>query len=704
MRLKILFPFLLFGCWATSQQTGLVDFKKIKASLSIEPENKLVKGTIKSTFDVLRDTDSIYLDARSMKAALIDNKGLNLGIRATGDKIWLVYPFKANTTYTVGFQYWANPKKAMYFIGWDNESQEKQLWTQGQGKYTSNWLPSSDDMNEKIEFDIDILFDADYEVIANGKLTKITKVNDSLKRWDYDMKKPMSSYLVALAIGKYHKKVEVSKSGIPIEMYFVPEDSLKFEPSYRYSKKIFDFLEEEIQVPYPWQDYKQIPVKDFLYAGMENTGTTIFSDAYMIDDTAFNDRNYVNVNAHELAHQWFGNLVTATSGKHHWLQEGFATYYALLAEKEIFGDEYYEWQLYQSAQQLIALSEEGKGESLLDPKASSLTFYQKGAWTLHMLREEVGDSIFKKGIKSYLNKYRFLNANTNDFIAEMEEASGKDLVELFELWLAEKDFPADEAMGSLLAQPGLFIDRFFQVKNNDYQHASAKKSKKRFKYFEQVLQSDVYYPVKQEVVLQIHDDPTPYRNSLLKQSLNTGEIHVRQMVSQLLNDIPDGLQADFESLLNDKSYITIENALYKLWLNFPDKREAYLNQTKNIQGFNDKNIRILWLALALVTQDYQDSQKPQYYKELAGYTSPRYSFEVRQNAFRYLKEVQALNDQNIVDLVNAAMHHSWRFAGYAKEMLKTLAENEVWEQRIKELSNRLSAKERDFIQKTLNIK
>src|SRR5690606_8561022 len=158
-------------------------------------------------------------------------------------------------------------------------------------------------------------------------------------------------------------------------------------------------LEEEIGVSYPWQNYKQIPVKDFMYAGMENTTVTIFSDTYVIDSISFIDKNYVNVNAHELAHQWFGNLVTEESGTHHWLHEGFATYYALLAEKEIFGNDYYYWQLYQSSQQLIALSEQEKGESLLNPHASSLTFYEKGAWALHILRPIVGDEFFKVAVK-----------------------------------------------------------------------------------------------------------------------------------------------------------------------------------------------------------------------------------------------------------------------------------------------------------------
>eukprot|EP01038_Epipyxis_sp_PR26KG_P020341 gene20341-28805_t len=255
------------------------------------------------------------------------------------------------------------PKQTLYFIG---VGKGQQIWTQGQGKYTSNWLPSFDDVNEKVIFKISINYDKNFKVISNGeykgrdsKCNGIPNYNNST--WNFEMKKPMSSYLMMLAIGDFDHQTQTSASGIPLEMYYQPKDAAKFDYTYKDSKTIFDFLEKEIGVKYPWKIYRQIPVEDFLYAGMENTSSTLFAQDFVVDESGFNDRNYINVNAHELAHQWFGDMVTAKSGKHHWLQEGFATYYALLAERKIFGDDYFYYALYKNS---MLLRKEAKTDTI----------------------------------------------------------------------------------------------------------------------------------------------------------------------------------------------------------------------------------------------------------------------------------------------------------------------------------------------------
>ncbi len=525
-------------------------------------------------------------------------------------------------------------------------------------------------MNEKVVFNLTISFDKDYEVVANGKLMETTQ-NDSLKTWKYGMKKPMSSYLVALAIRKYNKKSMTSTSGVPIELYYYPEDSLKFEPTYRYTKQMFDFFEEEIGVPYPWQNYKQVPVKDFLYSGMENTTLTIFSDRFVVDSIAFIDENYVNVNAHELAHQWFGNLVTAKTGTHHWLQEGFATYYALLAEKEIFGSAYYSWKLSQSYRQLIKKSNNGQGESLLDPKASSLTFYEKGAWALHILRQWAGNEAFKKSVKNYLQKHQFNNVTTTDFISEVEKVSGRNLEQFVKKWLDQKEFPnvLDE-----IASFGIIL-----------------------------TYSKDFYILRQNLMETPQVFSSPEYKEMLTTAFMSNDIKTRQLIALTLDSIPLEFKTDFESLLNDKSYVTIEQALLKLWLNFSEERVKYLNQTKNIIGSNDRNVRILWLALMISDSNSSQEEIGQFYLRLAYHTAPVHSYQIRLRAFQVISQLlNSYSPEVIVNLVDGAKHHNWRFAKYCSELLKNIFKEDTAENRF--LKNEISNEHKIFIENLLNKK
>ncbi|MFD1061987.1 M1 family metallopeptidase [Winogradskyella litorisediminis] len=638
---------LLFSVVLTAQQTEYVDFERVDVQLGVKPDSSKVFGIAEYYFRILKNTDSIFIDAINMK---FDNVSLNdryikLFVNDS-KKIIIKSNFKKDSLYKVMFNYEAYPKKSLYFT---KRNGDWNIWTQGQGKYTSNWLPSFDDVNEKAEFNLQILYDESYDVIANGKFIKKGRIPEN-RMWFYNMQKPMSSYLVALAIGKYDVKKEFSKSGIPLEYYYYPEDSLKVEPTYRYTKYLFDFLEDEIGFAYPWQNYKQVPVHDFLYSGMENTSLTIFSDAFVVDSTGFNDRNYVNVNAHELAHQWFGDLVTATSGEHHWLQEGFATYYALLAEKEVFGQDYFDFKLYNSAQDLGRQDVAGNGTSLLNSKSSSLTFYQRGAWVLYALRNKVGDDIFKKAVVNYLNKYQFLNVNTSNFISEVEVLYGKSLSEFVSKWIEAEMFPFNDAV-TLLKENSVFIQEYIMV---DCETATSK--------CKEYLGGYISDEAKVKIIAQ--------RSDLVTKDTFRESRKVRQAISQYLTKIPANLQTEYESFLDDKSYITIESALYNLWLNFPSARSRYLSKTRNIQGFSDKNVRLLWLVLHLNTPEFQTDKKQEILNELKSYTNPEHNFQLRINAFNYLDLIGACDDDCKNNLEQATTHHNWRLVKFAKDMLK----------------------------------
>ena len=670
MRPVILCMTLLCAFYLNAQGGSAVDFTEGEVHIEIIPEDQRIEGEVTYDFRVLHDVDSVGISARDLEIRSVTLKGREVEHYVQGNTLVLKMPLKPGNYRGLTIAYLARPKKAVYFPGWSSAypSEDsllvsgaggKQVWTQGQGKYTSSWLPSFDDMNEKVKFNLEIVYPSEYQVIANGVLRRLEPVDGNKTLWRYEMKKPASSYLLAFVAGNYKKKELRSSSGVPVELYYYPTDSSSVVTTYRYTREIFDFLEKEIGLAYPWVNYKQVPVRDFLYAGMENVTLTIFSDQYITDTIGFTDRNYVNVNAHELAHHWFGDLVTEESGKHHWLQEGFATYYALLAEKEIFGTDHYYWKIYNSAKQLISLSDQGQGESLLNPEAGSLTFYEKGAWALHVLRERIGDRAFRAAVKEYLQTYAFKNATTEQFLEVVGKYTMADLKDFRETWLEDTEFPGEEALRSLTNNS--FISAYMEIERDTAPPVVV------FNEYLNHLKSDVFYPVKQLITARSSAWPSRYRDSLWSFALNYGDVYMRQGVALAADSIGVYLKPQFETLLDDPSYVTVQEALVKLWMEFPKGRKEYLERTENLAGFQDHSLRIVWLALSLFTND--DPQAVQkHFNELSAYTGPGYHFEIRQQAFNMLFETRGFTRRSLLNLIQGMEHPAWQFSRFCRNM------------------------------------
>ena len=659
------FLLLLLSAFSFAQQTEHVDFLDLKANLSPNAATQSIEGRILYTFKVKLAIDTIRIDAKSMVVKDLKINGKDVSFKKSATHLLLFEGFKKGKN-KLTFNYSATPKQTLYFIG---EGDDLQIWTQGQGRYTSHWLPSFDDVNEKVIFNLTIEYDKKFHVISNGDLKEqYSRFNSTVRGWSYQMQKPMSSYLVMLAIGKFVNKVEKAKLGIPLELYLDRNDTDKFEPTYRYSKVMFDFFEREIGVKYPWKIYRQVPVRDFLYAGMENTTATIFAQDYVVDEIGFNDRNYVNVNAHELAHQWFGDMITAKSGKHHWLQEGFATYYALLAEKEVFGTDYFYHQLYKTANQLRNAA---KTDTIpvMNEKASSLTFYQKGAWALHVLKESIGEEAFRKAVKSYLKKYKFKNVETDDFLKEVNKVSDFDTENFKKVWLEQSGFEYQQAI-KLLTQKNSFIAQYIEIKKqkefNNTNFVSY------IDDYRTLLQSDVYYPIKQEIILQIRNLDFKSNKDLVELALKSDEFELRQTVARSFPKVPSFLKSDYEKLLSDTSYLTREIAFVNLWNSFPDDQTKYLELAKNWVGNNDKSSRILYLTYVQLSQNLQEEEKLKLYNELVTYTSANFESSIRENALDALLQFQTMDETVIRNLIQATTHFKWRFNTYAKEALKKL--------------------------------
>ena len=412
----------------------LIDVQHLKADISIDAENQIVTGSASYTFKTIRSqTDSIVFDAReceikAVKIAEIDAKFIKKG------STLIVYPTQKlawHTVYKLVFRYEAHPTDGLHFSGWNDPKglKRKQIWAHS----LYNWMPFPNVKHDILTSEFLVKFDKNYKVYSNGKRLGVKDNKDGTKTWHYKISKPHVTYLIALVIGDYKYKTLKSKSGVPLELWYYPDREDHFEPTYQHSAEMIDFLEKELGTPYPWALYRQAPLTDYLYGAMETTTATVFGDFLHIDKRGYWGRNYINVNAHELTHQWFGNYVSHLNNRHTWLTENFATYYGKLFEKQLFGEDYYQKVRKKELEQTLAAAK-SNNRPIVHSNAGTARWYPKGSLVLDMLRYLIGDEEFKYLIKYYLQQNAHQVAESNDFLKAIREATGRSMNWFFEQW------------------------------------------------------------------------------------------------------------------------------------------------------------------------------------------------------------------------------------------------------------------------------
>jgi len=423
-----------------------VDFTHLRLNIAFDPAKGLVKGKVMLTFTTLRqNTDSIWLDGIKMtiKKLTINGKEVNYKTDSAGITVYPSGNLGWETNDSMEITYVCTPRKGLYFIGWDDPKNisRKEIWSQGEAFDNRNWIPMYDDWDDKMLTETIITFDKDYQVLSNGTRVSVKDNGDGTKTWHYRMSHPQSPYLIMIGIGKYGIDERKSKSGVPLHLYYYPEWKDRVEATYKYSAEMIDFYEKEIGVKYGWESYSQIPVQNFMYGAMENTTATVYGDFFMVDNRSFLDRNYIGVNAHELAHQWFGDMITCRSDASMWMHENFATYYSALFDKEIFGKDYFDFERRGFENQAVAANKKDQY-----PIASSLggtvRNYPQGAFVLNMLKYVVGGrEVYNKAIKYYLEKHKYENVDAHDLLISFEESTGMSLDWFWEEWYLKSGEP-----------------------------------------------------------------------------------------------------------------------------------------------------------------------------------------------------------------------------------------------------------------------
>lgn len=429
-----------------------VDFIKMVLDVKLEPKQGKVTGLVKYDFKPIQYVvDTLFLNspAIDVKKVLLDGVPVKFDTTEAGVTIRFAKSLDWNKQYKLDISYEAQPRKGIYFIGWNVDAKNttanpyftrKQVWTQGQGIDNRHWIPCYDDVNDKMVTETIITFDSSYTVISNGVL-KSKKANaDRTATWHYAMDKPMVPYLIMIGIDKFGYKDYKSKNGMVSRQYYYADRPETVEPTYRYSAEMMDWLSSEFGVKYPWQTYCNVPVQDFMYGAMENTTATIYGDFYLNDKRSVIERPYYGTNAHELTHQWFGDYITEYSGQHHWLHESFATYYAKQFLRTRFGEDYYEAGKRGEANSAINADKTDRFP-VAHTHGGSSRHYPKGSFVIDMLRYVVGDSLYKKCVTNYLKKHAYANVDNHAFMMAFMETAGVNLDWFFDQWVFRSGVP-----------------------------------------------------------------------------------------------------------------------------------------------------------------------------------------------------------------------------------------------------------------------
>lgn len=386
----------------------------------------------------------------SFSSVTLEPVGTALSFKTAGGKVVVTLDkaYPAADPITLRFKHTATPKKGVYFVDEEVENgkviHSSQIWTQGEPDEARHWFPSFDFPSDKATTEQFITADTGETVIGNGELVEEIKNPEGSVTFHYRMNIPIPTYLVSFVVGKY-AKVSDKYREIPLGYYVYPGAESIVPVAYKNTKAMMQFFESITRIDYPFNKYDQTIVSSFTFGGMENVTATTMADTEIF--AARNELFAAGVQdlvSHELAHSWFGNLVTCKNWAELWLNEGFATFMEAAFREKMYGRRNYQIKIMRDAENfIIDDAVNRKRNALFNQNADDVaalfdrpaTTYNKGGAVLHTLREEVGDEAFWKAVNVYLERHRFGSVESTDLLKVMEETSGRDLDWFFDQWV-----------------------------------------------------------------------------------------------------------------------------------------------------------------------------------------------------------------------------------------------------------------------------
>ncbi|GDY00567.1 aminopeptidase [Phycisphaerae bacterium] len=457
--------------------TRIADIQHMKLDLFIPDMNKpTLTGTQTLRLTPFAEMSSLTLDAKAMTINSVSAANTKATFTYNDNKLTVTFdpPLPQDQTAQLITTYTLNdPPRGLI---WTPESpawpgRAAQLHTQGQPQSNSYWFPAHDFPNERMTTEIIATVPAGYLVSANGKQLSQERVIRRIPaatgprlqpydRFHWLQDKEHVAYLVSLIVGKFDvvdlsslatKSKDKNKSTLPLPVYVPPGRANDVARTYANTGPMIDLFASKLDEPYPWDRYAQLVAWNFEAGGMENTSATTMYDTAVFSEQGDLDNDLDGLIAHELAHQWFGDLITCNTWEHIWLNEGFATYMEAIWFEQRDGEAGYQREVLNDFDRVLS-SDNGRAPS--EPGMASKVYahpwetfrrsanpYPKGAMTLHMLRERMGEELFWQCMQAYVERSKFTTVETSEFRRVLEDVSGLSLEQFFEQWTARPGLP-----------------------------------------------------------------------------------------------------------------------------------------------------------------------------------------------------------------------------------------------------------------------
>lgn len=411
-------------------------------------------------------TDSLLLDAKGMdiKSILINEQNKQSALNFTYDSmqlhIGLPHLYSRTDTLRLQIEYVARPKllhfksseaitdaRGIYFIKPDslNPDKPREIWSQGETESASCWFPTLDSPNQRMTQEIRITTDTNFVTLSNGIL-EFSLINpDGTKTDCWRQSLPAAPYLSMITVGEFETIKDHWRN---IDVDYLVEKKYKHVAAkiFGNTPEMLEFFSTRLGVDYPWEKFAQVAVRDFVSGAMENSSAVVHGSFMQRNERQLIDETHEDFIAHELFHQWFGDLVTCESWSNLPLNESFATYGEYLWDEHKYGREEADLRLQQDLKAYLRSTAEDQVEMIryqYEDKEDMFddNSYQKGGRILHLLRNAVGDSAFFASLQYYLKSHAFTAVEIHDLRLAFEHVTGQDMHWFFDQWFFHPGHP-----------------------------------------------------------------------------------------------------------------------------------------------------------------------------------------------------------------------------------------------------------------------